>query len=246
VIDSLVPASSRSAIRDELERLVADAPLGDNEFDGRATRRVFDPLARTRVLDDWVCHPLLTASVEAVIGPFQFGMTILSQVLPREVTQRLHRDSSVYPLPADFGPVQVNTIWAIDEFTPANGATLVAPGSHLEGRPQPARDSIPLVAAVMGAGSVLVYDGRLLHGAGGNDTESGRIGLIIEHTVRWLRPAENHPLAVPPAIVATLSTRLQEALGYNRQSSYLGFVAGRDPLEWLRTRADRADRDRIT
>jgi ectoine hydroxylase-related dioxygenase (phytanoyl-CoA dioxygenase family) len=88
----------------------------------------------------------------------------------------------------------------------------------------------------MAAGSVLLYDGRLLHGAGANGTGSPRLAVIIEHTVRWLRPAENHPLAVPPALVAQLPTPLQELLGYNRHSSFLGLVAGRPPAQWLHER----------
>ena len=167
IVDSLVSGASLAEARGELKRLVARAPLGERDFDGRATRRVFDPFARARVLDDWLLHPLLTATVEALIGPCQFGMTILSEVLPGEVPQFLHRDASIYPLPADAGPVEVNTIWAIDEFTTANGATVLAPRSHLAGTRPPAYDRATLAAATMRPGSVLVYDGRIVHGAGG-------------------------------------------------------------------------------
>jgi ectoine hydroxylase-related dioxygenase (phytanoyl-CoA dioxygenase family) len=212
---------------------VAKAPVGDNHFDGFATRRVFDPLARTRVLDDLVLHPLLSDTVEAVIGPCQFGMTILSEIQPGQPAQRLHRDASVYPLPDRIGPVMVNMIWAIDDFTGANGATVLAPASHLGDIRPGAYDRASLAVASMGGGSVLVYDGRLVHGAGANDSASTRLGLIIEHTVRWLRPAENHQLAVLPAVAATLPARLQELMGYNQHGSYFGFVAGKPPRAWL-------------
>ncbi|PZF86180.1 phytanoyl-CoA dioxygenase family protein [Micromonospora deserti] len=52
---------------------------------------------------------------------------------------------------------EINVIWAVDDFTVSNGATLIAPGN----RPQPQK----LVPAVMPAGSVLVYSGRLWHTA---------------------------------------------------------------------------------
>ncbi|HLM95197.1 MAG TPA: phytanoyl-CoA dioxygenase family protein [Acidimicrobiales bacterium] len=237
VVDSLVTGASLADARDELKRLIAEAPVGERDFDGRATRRVYDPLARTRVLDDWVLHPLLTATVQALLGPSQFGMTILSAVQPGEVAQFLHRDAAIYPLPAEVGPVEVNTIWAIDEFTRANGATVLVPGSHVGGTPPSAYDWESLTVATMSAGSVLVYDGRVVHGAGANTTTSARLGLIVEHTVRWLRPAENHSLAVSPAVVATLPAHLQELLGYNQHSAFLGFVAGRPPGEWLHDRA---------
>ena len=233
IVDSFVSGASLAEARDELKGLVADAPVGERAFNGHATRRVFDPFARTRVLDTWVLHPLLTATVQALIGPSQFGMTILSEVQPGEDPQFLHRDAAIYPLPAEFGPVEVNTIWAVDEFTGANGATVLAPGSHVGGSPPSAYDGASLTVAAMGAGSVLVYDGRVVHGAGANTATSARLGLIVEHTVRWLRPAENHSLAVPPEVAATLPAHLQELLGYNQHSPYLGLVAGRPPGEWL-------------
>ena len=232
VVDSLF-SDSLATVRVELERILADGRLGDNDFDGYATGRVFDPLARTRVLDELLLHDLIAATVDAVIGAAQLGMAVVSDVRPGEVAQRLHRDTAVYPLPPGTGPVMVNTIWAIDDFTADNGATLLAPNSHLETGPPTAYGPAGLVPAEMGAGSVLVYDGRLVHGAGRNDTSSGRLGLIIEHVVRWLRPGENHSLTVPKEVAVTLPMRLQELLGYNQHGSHLGFVAGRPPRDWL-------------
>ena len=55
--------------------------------------------------------------------------------------------------------------------------------------------------------------------------------------MRWLRPAENHTLAVSPAVAATLPLHLQELLGFNQHGPYLGFVAGRPPQEWVQARA---------
>jgi Phytanoyl-CoA dioxygenase (PhyH) len=232
VIESLFPRSL-APVRLELKRVLAAGRLGDNDFDGFATRRVFDPLARTRVLDQLLLHELLAATVNDVIGPAQLGMTVLSEIGPGQAAQRLHRDASVYPLPPGSGPVMVNTIWAADDFTADNGATIVAPGSHLEGTRPAAYDPERLVPAEMGAGSLLVYDGRFVHGAGRNATSSGRLGLIIEHVVRWLRPGENHSLTVPREVAVTLPVRLQELLGYNQHGSYFGFVAGRPPRDWL-------------
>lgn len=234
IVESLLAAEALERIRGEVQGMVVSAPLGDNDFDGRVTRRVFDPLARTRVLDELVLDPLLGGVIEALIGASQLGMTLLSAVQPGEVAQRLHRDAAVYPLPCRFGPVMITTIWAIDDFTAENGATVVATGSHLSERPS-ARFNQGTVAAAMPAGSVLVYDGRLVHGAGANHTTSGRLGLIVEFVARWLRPNENHTLAVPLAVAAALPAALQELLGYNQHGSYLGLIAGRLPSEWLRS-----------
>ena len=196
---------------------------------------MFDLLARTRVLDDVILNPLLLRTIDTMIGTCQFGMTVLSDVKPGEVSQQLHRDSATYPLPVGFGPVEINTIWAIDEFTRANGATVLSIGSHLRDTRQSEYHSEVLATAAMDPGSVLVYDGRIIHGAGRNHSSSTRLGLIIEHVVRWLRPAENHTLTVSPSVAATLPAALSERLGYNQHGNYLGLVAGRPPQEWLRS-----------
>lgn len=228
VVEGVLDRADLSSIRPEIDGLLASAALGDNAFDGYRTRRVFDPLRRTRALDDVVLNPVIHRTIGAALRwPYQFGMTILSQVTPGEVAQRPHRDANVYPLPREFPEIMVNTIWALDDFTEANGATMVAPGSHRD----PERRQ--LTPAVMPAGAVLVYSGRLLHAAGANRSDRTRLGFIVEHVARWLRPAENHPVTVGADLAATLPQGLQELLGFNQTSEYFGFINGRPPSEWL-------------
>ena len=233
VIESLVTGAELQTVQRALRDLIADAPYGSTEFDGFRTKRIFDPLARTRVLDELVRHPLLAATVEACIGPAQLGMTVLSEVGPGEVGQRPHRDASVYPLPPDFAPVMLNAIWAIDDFTSSNGATVVVPASHRTDRRAEGGGWVGATAVAMAAGSVLLYDGRVVHGAGANRSDAGRTGVIVEYVARWLRPNENHTLAVPVETARHLHRDLQELLGYNQIGNHLGFVAGRPPGEWL-------------
>jgi ectoine hydroxylase-related dioxygenase (phytanoyl-CoA dioxygenase family) len=234
IIENAVDTALIDAIRNELDPLLAATSLGDNPFDGFTTRRIFDPLARTRVLDQLVLHPQIQAVIASfLLWPYHFGMTFVSEVLPGEVAQRLHRDASVYPLPEDFPEVEANTVWALSDFTADNGATVVAPRSHQD------REQRTVIPAVMSAGSVLVYAGRLLHGAGANRSDVPRLSLIIEHVARWLRPAECHPVSIGPSIVATLPVELQELVGFNQTNEYFGFIAGQSPNAWLaRTRSD--------
>jgi hypothetical protein len=236
VLRDVLDRQGLATLRETLHPLITNAPLGTNSFDGFDTRRIFDPLARTRALDDLVLHPVAQRAIQGLLpGGYQLGMTVLSAVQPGEVAQKLHRDADVYPLPADFPEVMVNTIWALDAFTPTNGATIIVPGSH---RDSSARNQEP---AVMDPGSVLVYSGRLLHKAGSNSSVAPRLGLIVEHVVRWLRPAECHPLAVGPALAATLPAALQELLGFNQASDFYGFIAGQPPRDWLAARRGRTD-----
>jgi ectoine hydroxylase-related dioxygenase (phytanoyl-CoA dioxygenase family) len=80
---------------------------------------------------------------------------------------------------------------------------------------------------------VLLFTGRLWHGAGANTSTASRLGVVIDYAQPWLRPCEAHTLSSDPRQVRELPQRLQELLGFNQPSPYLGFINGRHPREWL-------------
>ena len=126
----------------------------------------------------------------------------------------------------------MNTMWALQDFTEENGATRLVPGSHTwtDRMPKP---SDPVVTATMPAGSVMFYTGRIWHGGGANTTGEPRLGVILEYVAAWLRPQENHLLAVPREVAAELPERLQELLGYNIYPPFVGYVDGRHPRRFI-------------
>ena len=56
------------------------------------------------------------------------------------------------------------------------------------------------------------------------------------------RPCEAHTLSADPDQVRLLPQRLQELLGFNQPSPYLGFINGRHPREWLMNHSRGSDR----
>jgi ectoine hydroxylase-related dioxygenase (phytanoyl-CoA dioxygenase family) len=223
-----------SAARAEIEALLATADWGSG-FDGSRTRRVWALLARTRCVDQAALDPVVLDVVEQVIGPgAQFSHTYATQVHPGQDAQMPHYEQGIYPLPRD-RDVMVTAIWALDDFTAGNGATLVIPGSHVRAQGRPDRSEA--VPVEMPAGSVLVFSGRLWHGAGANTSTRPRLAVVIDYAQPWLRPCEAHTLSADPGQVRLLPQRLQELLGFNQASPYLGFVNGKHPREWLMGRA---------
>ena len=230
VLPGRLSGQGLAAARAELGSLLEAAGWGAG-FDGPRTKRVWAPLATTRCMDQAALDPLVLAAVDDAIGPgAQFGNTCAIQVHPGQDPQVLHYEQGIYPLPRD-RDVMLTALWALDDFTAANGATRVVPGSHRRpaGKPGPGE----AVAAEMPAGSVLLFSGRLYHGAGANTTARPRLGVVIDYLQSWLRPCEAHTLSADPAEVRRLPQRLQELLGFNQPSPYLGFVNGRHPLDWL-------------
>jgi ectoine hydroxylase-related dioxygenase (phytanoyl-CoA dioxygenase family) len=233
IVTGLLSPDELAAARADLGRVLAATPTGRNDFEGRATQRVYALFAKTRTFDAAATGPLLLEVLDQVLGPCQLSAPVGIRIGPGETAQVLHRDDSVYPLPPGGPPVVVNTMWPLDEFTARNGATRFTPGSHrwTAGRRPSPED--PVQTALMSPGSALFYLGSLWHGGGANRTAEPRLGVILEYAAGWLRPQENHCLAVPQDIVRNLAPRLQELLGYGIYPPFLGYVDGAHPRKVL-------------
>lgn len=124
-------------------------------------------------------HPLVEAASERVLqSPAHLSQLHGRNPLPGFGHQGLHTDW----LPRSSGDpfFVVTTIWMLDDFTTANGATRVVPGSHVIARPIPRSYAQPLARhpgekIITGAaGSVLIFNGHLWHSGTRNDTSRPR------------------------------------------------------------------------
>jgi ectoine hydroxylase-related dioxygenase (phytanoyl-CoA dioxygenase family) len=232
VVEGLLPEPELAAARHDMRRVLASTPGGRNPFEGAHTKRVYALFAKTRAFDGPATDPLVLGVLDRVLGHCQLSAPTGIEIGPEEVAQILHHDDAIYPLPRPFDEVVLNTMWALDDFTVANGATRIVPGSHRWTHEQP-DEHTPTVAAEMPAGSVLFYLGSVWHGGGANTTDRARLGVILEYVASWLRPQENHFLAVPADVAGRLPERLQELLGYNIRPPFMGYVDGRHPRRSL-------------
>jgi hypothetical protein len=239
IVDRLAPDALMDAIAVELAPHLDAAPLGPDEFSGRATRRCGGLIGRVPASRELVMHPLALGAAGALLADstnFQLHLTQAIAIGPGEPGQLIHRDQwafDFFPFPDGY-EVQCNTIWALTPFTEANGATRVVPGSHRapDGQTFAEADS---VAAEMERGSALFYTGAVYHGGGANRSEATRIGLNITYNRAWLRQEENQYLTVPREVAATLPEDLLRLMGYARGDYALGYIDDlRDPIEAVR------------
>jgi len=217
----------------ELERavrpLLEATPHGRNDFEGERTRRVYNLVAKMPLVHALVEHAAVIDLVREHLGPpgFQLSIAQAIEILPGESAQQLHTDDLPFPIPKPHQPVVLNTMWAITEFTKANGATRLVPGSESATAPPPEEDC---VHAELEPGSVLVWDGSLWHGGGANSTDTPRLGITINFNASWLRQQENQYLAVPREMLDEMPGSLKQILGYDL-CGVLGAVNGRHPLK---------------
>ena len=232
ILESYLSADDVQAKRADLARVLAKNPTGRNDFEGFSTQRIYAIFAKTRTFDSQATDPLILGVLENILGPgFQLSAPVGISIGPGEKAQPIHTDDGVYPIPRPHKHLVVNTMWALDDFTEENGATVVVPGSHKWVDERPTKDT-KVLRAVMPAGSVLIFVGSIFHGGGANKTDQSRLGVILEYCAAWVRPQENHILGVPKDIVKQLDPKLQELLGYSVHG-LLGNVDGRHPRKYL-------------
>jgi ectoine hydroxylase-related dioxygenase (phytanoyl-CoA dioxygenase family) len=174
-------------------------------------------------------HPAVLPVVEGVLDPGCLVSSLSSITIdPGEHAQPIHADDQLLPLPKPHVATVCNTMWALTDFTEANGATRVIPGSHLRESPifGERYDSIP---AEMPRGSVLVWHGSLWHGGGANRTDQRRVGIAMNYCAGWIRQQENQQLGIAREIARGFSPRLRELVGYGIYNGLVGHIDKRNP-----------------
>jgi ectoine hydroxylase-related dioxygenase (phytanoyl-CoA dioxygenase family) len=203
---------------------------GDNAFLGHRTRRIFNLLGRDAGFADVVLHDAVLPVVERVLDAECLLSSLTAiEMQPGETDQPLHADDGSMGLARPHPPLSCTAIWALTDFTEANGATRVVPGSHLIDRIPRRGDDPPSELAVMERGSVLVYHGSTWHGGRANTAGDRRLGIVANYCAGYVRQEENQLLAVPRELAASLPRRLQQMLGYGVYRGLMGHVDRQDP-----------------
>ena len=225
ILQDMLAPSGIAALLDELAPYLDTAVPGRETFSGFRTTRTGALAARSAQARAALVDPRILAICDAVLLPncerYQVNVTHIIRILPGEVAQVMHRDRVAWSHLNGIEP-QLNTIWALSDFTRANGATRVCPGSQTwpaDRRPEEA----DIAYAEMGAGSVLVYTGSVFHSGGANESNAPRLGMNLTYCLGWLRQEENQYLSCPPAVARTLDPKLAALMGYANGGGGLGF-----------------------
>jgi ectoine hydroxylase-related dioxygenase (phytanoyl-CoA dioxygenase family) len=157
---------------------------------------------------------------------------------PGEDAQPIHADDTLIDLPRPHRAVVCNSMWALTDFTEANGATRIVPGSHLWDRKPEYGRSYPSVAAEMPRGSVLVWHGSLWHGGGANRSPERRVGIAMNYCAGYIRQQENQQLGIPLERVRSFEPRLQELAGFGTYRHLMGHIDKQSPIQALLERND--------
>lgn len=239
VVTGVTSQSTRAAIARELaphlERADENAATDPNNkyFSNSAgfypghTKRVTGLIAKSETFRSFVTHPMILAACDAILKPnceaYQLHVGSALMVGPGATMQMLHREDDAYQFFKVPRPdLVLASMWAISDFTAANGATNLVPGSHRWPAGREARAE-EIASGEMPAGSVLIWMSGTLHGAGANRSDNWRYGVFLSYSLGWLRQEENQYLDVPPELARTLPKELRDLVGYKMHQG-LGFA----------------------
>jgi hypothetical protein len=192
-------------------------------------------------------HPLIAEVVPPMLGPDYLLSSLSAMIMQKGgVAQVIHADQQFVPFTTPQAMV-CNVVWLLVDFTRENGGTRLVPGSHLwdpprirferdpDGVPRLAPNDAATVIAEAPAGSALIFDGRLWHGAGANTTDTPRPALFSYYCAPFLRQQENIPLSLLSEVYDGLTPAELKVLGFEAHNRSLGRIApvlGRANTNW--------------
>ncbi|MDG2333129.1 MAG: phytanoyl-CoA dioxygenase family protein [Myxococcota bacterium] len=226
ILDDVLEPGFVAALRGETDVHMEATENGHDAFAGKLTTRTGGLVVRSPKCRELIQHPRILEFCDGFLLEFceryQLHLGQIIRIRPGETEQPIHRDRWAWGTHLAHVEPQLNTIWALSDFTAENGATRVVPGST---RWDDSRKAEPgeITLAEMKAGSVLVYTGSVFHSGGANTSQDDRIGLNITYTLGWLRQEENQYLSAPPELAKEFDSELQRLIGYSMGQYALGY-----------------------
>ena len=232
IISKQVPDNLADRVTSELRESFDEIGRYDeSDFNGYKTLRVSSILAISPSSAELVAHQRVIDVADAILlkhcATYQIGSLTGVEILPDETDQWLHTDDSIYPIKIPGIELQISALWALNDFTEANGATRLILGSHQQDATQryyetledfrrlnPSVGDDRIVQAKMPKGSLLLYLGKTLHGGCANHSNSARMALVNTYSLGWLRQEENQYLNVPRAQAEKYSETIRNLMGY--------------------------------
>ena len=181
---------------------------------------------RDKILASEILGKYVDAVVPGCAGRQSCLASVLIDILPGEIRQNLHRDSSTLHSPyighgndGRLPNVFCSTLLALTESTEEMGATRVIPKSgHWDDFANRGSQD-QTIPVEMQPGDMFFYDGKTLHGGGANSTDRMRRMLSTAFTLPYVKGEEAWPFAISLDEVRTYPKRVQVMLGFSSIST---------------------------
>ena len=126
-VDNVIAPDALEAVVSELSPYVEATHDGTDDFSGVHTTRTGGLVMRSKGCRDLIQDPLILGLCDDFLKPYceryQLHLTQVIRIKPGQTAQAIHRDRWAWGLHLAHVEPQLNTIWALTDFTAENGAT---------------------------------------------------------------------------------------------------------------------------
>jgi ectoine hydroxylase-related dioxygenase (phytanoyl-CoA dioxygenase family) len=138
--------------------------------------------------------------------------SIANGAAPEIFQNSFHRD---FPRVLNGYVASINVMFAIDQFSAENGATLVVPRTHqaieIPDQQYLKENAIPVECP---AGSMFVFDSTLWHAAGANTSGADRLAINHQFTRSYIKQQIDYVRALGSTVLVAQKPRTQQLLGW--------------------------------
>lgn len=167
--------------------------------------------------------PLIERLLDDMVGTGWNHLSFIANIsFPGCHPQGLHQDQALLaPYTNTDAPALVNTIYILQDVDEVNGGTLLIPGSHRRYRNDDGTFGVvpPPINLEAPAGTIVLKDGRTLHGGAVNRSDQLRTILTNSVVPPWIRQQENFLLTIRPGVLADASAKFLWRVGYQATAS---------------------------
>lgn len=235
VITGLLPIDHIDRLRAALRELVLSEAQAESAVPPPLSRRVGELIVKHPVFRAPLVHPLVLAVWRHVLGEDMICSTWTGNtIMPGGGGMDWHVDHPFWATRAPFPTgccLAGQTIWMLDDFTDANGATAVVPRSHRRTYPPSANDQWYDDAFIVEApaGSVVMANALVWHSPRPNRSPAARHALLGMYVRSLVKPMED--MRCQLACLSSPSDEERQVLGEHAYRSRTLVTGGRAQTE---------------
>jgi ectoine hydroxylase-related dioxygenase (phytanoyl-CoA dioxygenase family) len=196
VIPDLLSLTETKKARDSILQLSRQERQQDRSIVRGKTERLYGLIYKGDIFQKLVREKLIIEVIEAILGEDLVSGGFSAHILyPQAKRMGVHVDYPYWAMPSPFPQypiLEIQVIWAMDDFTVDNGAPLFAAGTQkLAVKPDLEKFERTAEKITVSAGTAIISHGLCWHDTSENQSDRPRISLLGNYTPQYIHPLEN-------------------------------------------------------